>query len=320
MNRIGLKLTCFVISIVIWVQVASTSTVEQTTSLPLRLTGVSEGLTAAGSALPAEIKVRVQGSKLALLSHHYFNHYIGEVRVDVSHRAVGPTFSYEVSQNDVFTDFVVVGVQPPVRLRLKLDQKVQRMLPVRMVTSGELPTEVGYLKDVELAPDSVLVSGPARFFLPDSAVLTEVVELGRLHSSSEVPLVLQSPHEHLKLGLSEGHADFQVAPILERTFANIQVIPLVDAGQLEVGVSPPMVDVMVRGVADSIQALKGDRLMITVSVGHLKQGVHLVSGEASLPPWLTLIGLAPAEFQVVVGHFGTTEADSAEQGAVTVSE
>ncbi|MDX2475339.1 MAG: hypothetical protein QNL91_16715 [Candidatus Krumholzibacteria bacterium] len=314
MNRIGLKLSCFVVSVIIWVQVASTSTVEQTTSLPLRLTGVSAGLTAAGSEIPRTVKVRVQGSKLSLLTHNYFNRYIGEVRVTVSDRPAGPTFSYELDQNDVFSDLVVIGIQPPVRLRLKLDSEVQRMLPVHIRTSGALASNVGFLAPATVAPDSVMVTGPERFFPPSGMVNTKAVDLNRMNDSGQETVSLILPHEHLKMASKDVQVSFQVAAMEERTLANIPVIPLVDVGQPEVGVSPPVVDVMVRGVADSVRALRGDRIMVTVPVGNLPRGVHIVAGQADLPPWLTLIGLDPAEFRVVVGDFEPIKADSLRNG------
>ncbi len=314
MSRIGLKISCFVVSVIIWVQVASTSTVEQTTSLPLRLTGVAEGLTAGGSEIPAEVKVRVQGSKLSLLTHNYFNRYIGEVRVTVSDRPAGPSFSYELDRNDVFTDLEVVGIQPPVRLRVKLDNLVQRMLPVHVRTSGALPAEVGMLAPMTVAPDSVMVTGPERFFPPSGMVSTEAVDLGRRRESGQESASLMLPHEHLKMASKDVQVRFQVATLEERTLANIPVIPLVDAGQPEVGVSPPVVDVMVRGVADSVRSLRADRIIVTVPVGDLARGVHVVAGQADLPPWLTLIGLDPAQFQVVVGDLEPVKADSLRNG------
>jgi YbbR domain-containing protein len=315
MNRIGLKVSCIVISVVIWVQVAAIATVEQSTNLPLRLTGVSEGLTIAGSNIPSQVKVRVQGSKLRLLAHNYFNRYIGEVRINVSDRTAGPTFSYELDQNDVFTDLIVVGIQPPVRLRLKLDHEMRRKLPVQLMTSGDLPPNVAYLAPPEIQPDSVMVTGPERFFPASGVVTTEVVDLGRQDNSGDVTVALVLPHEHLIMASRQARATFRVARLEERTLANIPVIALVDAGQPEVGISPPVVDVMVRGVADSVRALQGDRIMVTVPVGHLGQGVHMVAGQADIPPWLTLIGLDPTEFQVVVGHLEPIKADSLRQAA-----
>lgn len=310
MNRLGLKISCFVVSVVIWVQVASTSTVEQTTQLPLRLTGVSENLTAAGSDLPREVKVRVQGSKLRLLLHNFFNRYLGEVRVNLSDRVAGPTFSYELDHNDVFTDLAVIGVQPPVRLRIKLDREVARTLPVRLATSGALPTGRAFIAPPRVVPDSVVVTGPERFFPAGGMVNTAPVELGRVGESAELTVALKEPHEHLKMASRNVRVLLPVAPVIERTLANVPVIPLVDAGQPEVGVSPPVVDVMVRGVADSVQALRSDRILITVPVGGLDLGVHLVAGQASLPPWLTLIGIVPPQLQVVVGDLQPVRPDS----------
>ncbi len=316
MSRIGLKLSCFVVSVVIWVQVASTSTVELTTNMPLRLTGVGEGLTAAGSEVPARVKVRVQGSKLRLLTHNYFNRYIGEVRVNVADRVAGPTFSYELDQNDVSTDqVVVVGIQPPVRLRLKLDRELKRRLPVRLKLTGELSADLDYLTAPAVEPDSVMVTGPERFFPAEGVVITEPVDLSRVQNSGKVAASLVVPHEHLKMASKDVYVGFRVARIEERTLANIPVIPLVDAGQPEVGVSPPVVDVMVRGVADSVRALKGARIMVTVPVGHLVRGVHMVAGQVSAPPWIDVIGLDPATFQVVVGDLDPFEADSLRNAA-----
>ncbi|MCB1182139.1 hypothetical protein KDM41_01815 [bacterium] len=302
MNRLGLKISCFVVSVVIWVQVASTSSVEQATRLPLRLAGVAEGLTAAGSDLPKTVKVRVQGSKLRLLSHNYFNRYLGEVRVNVSDRTAGPTFSYELDQNDVFTDLTVVGVQPPVRLRIKLDRELTRKLPVRLTTKGTLPNGTGFLVPPVVAPDSVVVTGPERFFPAEGFVATAPVDLGRIGDSGTVAAALVVPHEHLTMASKDVQVALQVAPLIERTLANVPVIPLVDAGQPEVGVSPPVVDVMVRGVADSVRALGSDRVLVTVAVGNLDLGLHMVAGQVSLPEGLTLLGVVPAELQVVVGN------------------
>ena len=64
---------------------------------------------------------------------------------------------------------------------------------------------------------------------------------------------------------------------------------MVDAGQPEVGVSPPVVDVMVRGVADSVRSLDRSRFLVTVPVGSLAEGVYVLPAQVEYPPWLTLI-------------------------------
>ena len=65
--------------------------------------------------------------------------------------------------------------------------------------------------------------------------------------------------------------------------------------------SPPIADVMVRGVADSVRSLTSDRITVTVAVGNREEGVYLLPGEVDHPPWLTLLGLSPAHFRAIVG-------------------
>lgn len=313
MNRLGLKISCFVVSVIIWVQVASTASVEVVATMPLRMTGLSEGLTAASADIPSEVRVRLQGSKLRLLTHEYFNRYIGDVRVDLTGQVPGPEFSYEVGTNDVFTDLVVIGIQPPVRMRVKVDELWTRQLPVQVAFFGQLSTEVAHLTAPIAVPDSVWVTGPARFFPTSGVVLSQEVDLARQRESGQVQAPLVTPNELLTLGVAAVAVEFQIAPVIERTLANIMVIALVDAGRPEVGVSPPVVDVMVRGVADSVRALLGHQVTVTVAVGSLPRGDHELAGEVSLPPWAELIGMDPAVFHVVVGTIGTGSATDDEE-------
>ncbi|MFT5232912.1 MAG: YbbR domain-containing protein [Candidatus Krumholzibacteriia bacterium] len=307
MNRLGLKISCFVVSVIIWVQVASISSVEVVTNLPLRLSGLSDGLTAANSEIPSKVKVRLQGSKLRLLTHEYFNRFIGEVRVDLTGHVPGPEFSYELGTNDVFTDLVVQGIQPPVRLRIKVDELWTRKLPVQLNMIGELSGEVAFLVAPVVKPDSVWVTGPARFFPASGVLTTREIDLARKRESGQVQALLVTPDDQLSLGVAEVAVDLLLAPVIERTLANILVIALVDAGRPEVGVSPPVVDVMVRGVADSVRTLLSSQVQVTVAVGSLERGDHILTGQVSLPPWAELIGMDPKRVRVVVGGVDTTK-------------
>ncbi|RKZ11314.1 hypothetical protein DRQ50_13855 [bacterium] len=92
-----------------------------------------------------------------------------------------------------------------------------------------------------------------------------------------------------------------LAPLEDRTLANVPVVPLVDAGQLDVSISPPVVDVMVRGVADSVRILSSVRVSVTVAVGDRAEGIYLLPGVVEHPPWMTVLGLSPARFRAIVG-------------------
>lgn len=302
MNRIGLKISCLVVSILIWIQVAATSVVEQPTTLPLRVVGLDESFTLTGSEIPLRVDVVVRGSKLLLLTHSYFNRYIGEVRINLADRVPGPSFSYELAAADVFTDLVVVGVTPPVRLRLQVDTHIQRRFAVELVTQGILSPELAFYEEPSVTPDSVLVSGPERFFPEESTLRTLPFNLGEVVASGESSVLLVAPHSDLVLSESSVRTVVNVGRLEDRTLANIPVIPLVDAGLPEVGVSPPVADIMVRGVADSVLALTKSRFSVTVPVGSRAEGVYRLPGQVDHPSWLTFLRLEPSDFQVIVGN------------------
>ncbi len=301
MNRIGLKIACLVASVIIWVQVASHSTVEQNANLPLVVTGLGDNLTFEGSQLPREVTVRLQGSKLRLLMHNYFNQKVGEVRVNLWDQQPGPEFSYEVVSSDIYSDLKVLGIHPPVRLRIHIDTQEFKLLPVVQDNTSELRAGLAFLEPPKLLPDSVLVSGPSRFFLEHTVVQAQPVDFSKLKQSERLSVRLIQPGQFLHLATSQVSLDCLVAEIEDRTLANIPVVPLVDAGRPPVGVSPPVVDVMVRGVADSVLALTTNRFLVTVSVGNLDEGIYQLTGQVDKPDWLEVIGLDPPEFQVIVG-------------------
>jgi YbbR domain-containing protein len=301
MNRLGLKVSCLVVSIVIWMQVASTATVEHAASLPLQVTGLQEGCTVAGSKLPGEVSVRLRGSKLRLLAHRYLHRNVGEVRIDLTERTPGRPFTYLIERANVVTDFEVAGIVEPDRLTIRIDGQVTKRMPVELSTSGSLPPGYGYLELPVPEPDSVTVTGPGRYFPDQSVIQTAPLDLARLDGSGVLALRLVPPDIHLELSVREVSVSYGVGVLAERTLADVPVIVLTGAGEPEVGLLPVRADVLARGVADSLSVLDGSRLRITVQASGLAPGVHLLPAEVEAPAWVTVIGLEPSQFQVIVG-------------------
>lgn len=301
MNRLGLKLGCLAAAIVIWIQIASTSPVERPARLPLRVTGLEAGRTIAGSQLPPEVEVRVRGSKLRLLAHRWLQRPIGEVVLDLSDRPAGRPFTVALAPGDVQGEVTATEIIDPVRVTIRIDGEVQRRLPVSVSTVGSLRPGYGYVAPPRAEPESVLVTGPARYFPDQAQVRTATLDLGRLEGHGRLTLGLLPPERHLQVSAPEIEVVYGVGPLAERTVADVPVLATGVEDGREVGVSPVHADVLVRGVADSLRALTPARLAITVAADGLAPGVHRLPGEVTGPAWVAVIGLDPAEFQVVVG-------------------
>lgn len=301
MNRLGLKIGCLIVAIVIWIQVAATATVEQTVALPVAITGLDAGCTVAGSDLPQDINVRLRGSKLRLLAHRYLHRHVGEVVVDLADRTPGRSFTYLVQRADVRSDLQVTEIVGPDRLSIRIDGQLERRVPVVLSTIGHLPDGYGYVEPPMATPDSLTISGPARYFPDRPTVRTVPLDLGGLEGTGTLTLRVLPPDVHLQLSAHEVTVRYGVGPLAERTVAEVPVTAVDADGDVEVGVSPSRTDVMVRGVADSLRALDGMRLRVTVSAAGLPEGVHLVTGRIEAPAWITVIGSEPAQFQVIIG-------------------
>ncbi|MHB8079027.1 MAG: hypothetical protein ACYDIE_07215 [Candidatus Krumholzibacteriia bacterium] len=120
MKRLGLKLICLLAALVLWLQVAATTVLDETVTMPLQAVGLREGTIPAAGDLPRLVRVRVRGSKLQLVAHRYFGRRIGSVVIDLAHPAPGSIVERDVGTEDVRSGLVALSIVPPVRLRVRV--------------------------------------------------------------------------------------------------------------------------------------------------------------------------------------------------------
>lgn len=300
MRLLGLKISCVLASVLIWIYVASTASIEQTVTLDVHFSGLADSLTIDGSELPKNVQVRIRDSKLSLLAHQYFGMDIGRVTVNLA-GFPDTSLAYPLTRADIQPPTLDVNIVRSRFLNLRIDREISRLVPVVLSSEGSLPSQTGFITPPRIRPDSVRVTGPTRFFGEDLVLRTEPVDLGRVAASVDLSVKLKDPGKFLSMDLGKVQVSFLVGGLVDRTLANIPVIPLVDAGSPEVGISPPVADVMVRGVADSVRALTRDRVSVIVPIDNLEVGRFVLPGQVVYPDWLTLIRLDPPLFQVIVG-------------------
>ncbi len=301
MKNVLLKVGCLVVAVLIWIQVAATTVIESDVSLPLEVTGLADTLTVAGSNLPESGRARLRVTKLSLMAKQYLGVPLGSIAIDLSSKTAGPPVIHQLSEADVRTDAEVVGLLPPVRFPLRVDVEQSRRLPVRAAIRGQLPADRVLAGPVGVRPDTVTVRGPRRFFAGLDSLVTEAVDLGSLQRAvtREVPLI--PPPRPLAPEVEKVTVTVPVARLAERVLANVPVLVLAGGDAGAPGVSPPVCDVLVRGPADSVAAMRPERLLVSVPVDDLGPGVHQVRGRVQHPAWVTSVEVTPAVFMVLVG-------------------
>ncbi len=302
MNRLGLKLICLLISIVLWIQVASTTVLDETVDLPLQVRGLKAGATVAGNELPASVPVRLRGSKLRLISHRYFGTEIGSVVLDLTHETTGEPIQHEFGVADVRSDLTVLGIIPPQEVKLVIDRVATARLPVHVVTEGDPPEGRALLCAPRADPTTAVVSGPSRLLAGLDRVRTEPVDLGRVRNTAELACTLHVPQVGLSVAPTSVRVNVEMVPRESRTFADVPVAVTGAAPRLAASVFPPAATVTVSGPADSLRILAAARVGVTVSVAGLRNGTHHLRAQAQLPETYRLQSVVPDQFVVRLGR------------------
>jgi hypothetical protein len=154
------------------------------------------------------------------------------------------------------------------------------------------------------APDSATLSGPGRFLRGRRQARTEAVELGKLKETVTLSKRLLPPPANLKQEPAQVSVTVQVALVATRTLANVPITPLVDAGQRDVAVFPPVVNLVVSGPEDGIRDLVLTDIAVTVPLTGLSRGRHRLRGQVILPEGFSLVSLEPEEFTIIIGQDG----------------
>lgn len=300
MKNLALKIFCILAAVVIWVFVASTALVEADVSLPLKVVGLDERWTVEGSGLPEVARVRLRAPKLALLRNDYFGVPLGEVHMDVTGYEPGPVELYSLKESDVRTEASVIVLLPPVRLALHVDWIASRAVPVDVPLRGQLPVDRMLAGSVTTIPDSIMVSGPRRFVEDVELLLTEPFDLGEVNGTVVRDASVVPPAHNLRLEATTVRVTVPVVRLDERVVANVPVLAEAAGELFEVGVSPPVCDVLVRGPADSVATLKAADLRVTVPVADFGAGLHQVIGKVQHPAWVIAVRLEPESFMVIL--------------------
>lgn len=297
-QNLGIKSLCLLMALLLWLQAAATTEVEEILRLPVIVSGLTDSVVVIKSRLPDTISVRVRGSRLQLLSADLFENRRGEILLDLEGRAPG-RHRYDVSVLDVNAPGTPLDVVPAVSLDIQIERRVTRPLPIELVTTGELDEDVVLVTGLELAPAQVEVTGPQSLVDAIQSIATEPFTLdGRKQSFSE-RIGLSSPGLELQLRPVEVEITAGVEPIEERIFENVPLTVLREDDRVRIELVPSHARVIVTGARSVLQALQAEEISALVTIGQGVEGVSEVAAEAVVPDAVLSARVEPARFQVL---------------------
>ena len=215
-NNLGLKLIALFLASVLWIIVSAQrreQVTEQAFRLPLQFTGIPEGLIVT-SDLPDFITVRIRGPESRIEAFSARNR---SVQVDLSQASAGEIDQAITAQQiNLQDDLDIVAIDPP-RVTLELEQRDQKLVPVRPFTVGTLPANF-QLGEVSVNPAQARISGPESAIEETTEVATERIILSQRRNSftlQRVSLVTDDPL--IRVEPQSVQVTIVVLPVLEET-------------------------------------------------------------------------------------------------------
>lgn len=208
---------------------------------------------------------------------------------------------------------VVVEEIRPRQVGLRFDPITQGVAPVALRTDGGLPSEVALAEPLQMDPEVVRVSGPARQVEAVDSVRLEPLDLEQVTSTGSRRLPVDTTGLYgLVISPSAVRVDYTVDDRVERSLTDVPVVPA--EGGEEVQLDPDSTGVVLSGAESVVEGVDAGSLWAEVPAEALSD---LGPGDArevpvvvrGLPP---LVDARPTPNSVVARVPEADDPDSAE--------
>ena len=194
----------------------------------------------------------------------------------------------------------VVSIQPSF-VRVKLEPKATKIVPIRARTIGEAP--IGYVASkVEVSPSQVEIAGPRDVILRTRFILTDPVDLSDRSASfieqvglrHEDPNVLDTLQGPVRVNVNV------VSRALEKTFDGVKVVAANTANVADI--SPKVVSVTLKGPQQVVERLDISNIIAYVDMSQVSgKGVFVKEVQIrNLPKGVELVQHNPTHFKVTL--------------------
>ncbi len=293
----GLKLLSLVMAAFLWYSITKTERdAERNIEVPVSLRKIPDGLTVMNPPTKG-ITVTLRGPRTILdnvderkgrLQIPLTSLQLGDNRIDLNGAMLNPELPRSLK---------VVRFDPP-SVTIRADRRTMRRLPVKADLAGS--PALGYtVAESEVTPDVVEVTGPARLLQDVKQVRTEPIDLRGAEDFIERNVLL----ERIDPAVTYVPDVVRVRVTIEEVVAAREFPKVPVAAPAGVTVTPPTIDVTVRGAQRLLHNLTLAPDAVSVDLGGLPPGTHTVPIRIAVPDGLTATGV-PDRVKVRIGGGG----------------
>ena len=294
-NNPGLKLISIVLATLLWYSITKTERdAERVIEVPVSLRRIPDGMTVMNPPTKA-VSLTLRGPRTILdnvderkarIQLGLANVQLGDNRIDLSGSMLNPELPRSLK---------VVRFDPP-SFTLRADRRTMRRLPVRADLAGS--PALGYtVAESTVTPEMVEVTGPAGMLEDLKHVTTEPIDL----RGADGPLQRNVLLERLDPALTFIPDAVQVRVTLEESLAAREFSKVAISAPPGVKVTPPTVDLTIRGPQRLLHNLTLAPDAVQVDVEGLAPGTHMVETKVMLPEGLKAVSQSPERVRVRIG-------------------
>jgi len=304
-----IKLGSFICALFLWLFVVLNNTYNYNVDIPIEIENLRAGKILA-ETIPQKMTVNFHGKGSYLLAMRYLKSSAGRFRMDlntINRFWICPVGNYPdwiILPRGLRSEIQVREIVSPDTIRIVLDDKDQKLVPVDY-SNIDIEPRAGYVVvgEVELTPDSVLISGPVRTIRNIRSVQTKPYrfENKTRDISGEVELESLSS-ELLTLNFQKVRFFAHIQKLGERMIDDVEIKVENNPGNLSVNVEPSFVRLKIIGGVEIIGAVDYDDIEAYVNFPLGLQRGNSINAQVNvnLPENVMRYESTPAEVKISI--------------------
>ena len=295
-------IVAIVFSIILWGTISLSEDYYSNIEIPLRLTDFPDGYTIA-SEIPEMMTIKLKGSGWKLFSLNVGQDVSYNVSVNDDSGLINLTLLEYLTDNRwVISELEVIDIIPS-SLSISVERIIEKKVPIVSNLNLDFKAGYGLATNIELNPDSVLVSGPVSVIKNLPALRTKELLLSSLDKKvAEQIGFIELPGTNYGTDFVTVTIDIQ--RIVDKQFDDINVDVLDVPRNRDVVLLPNKVSIGVRGGIDILGKLNRDQFEAFVFYRQVVlDTLGNVIPQVRLPKNTNLLYLKPERLRYIIKKF-----------------
>lgn len=287
-------------SITLWVFISLSGDYFYNVNLPITFSNIPEGYAVSNSSADEiSISLKGQGWQLAQMTFGSNPEFAIVVADEPGTHEV--TIRNALEQNRWLSSTVQINEFSPVKVQYLIEEVDEKKLPVEPNVDLQFKESFGLISDIELEPDSILISGPQSVIEKLESIKTVAKQYTALDRSVIENIVLE---EIDKINYKEADRvtiKFDVQKIVDKEFQNIPVEIKNVPPSKDLIVYPEEVNVILRGGINILGTLDKSKIKVSVNFNQaIRDTIGYLIPEIEAPEFTSFVGSDPDRLEYII--------------------